>query len=171
MGYTSPVADPKHFFTLDEVNGELVRLRELFGAVMQLRGQLKSIYQRLDSAGHPPREEDLKDAPDDDDDDDDEDDEVEQQDDDDQAERLPDEVQRDLARFRGLVETLREQIEAIQETGCVIKDIEVGLVDWPALHQGREVLLCWKYGEPQVGFWHELNTGFAGRRPISELDE
>ncbi len=158
------MADPKHFFTLDEVNGELVRLRELFGAVMQLRGQLKGIYQRLDSAGHPPREEDLKDAPEEDDDGDEGDDDREE-------EHPPEEVQRDLARFRGLVETLREQIEAIQETGCTIKDIEVGLVDWPALHQGREVLLCWKYGEPEVGFWHELNTGFAGRRPVSELDE
>ncbi len=163
------MVDGKHFFTLDEVNGELVRLRELFSAVMQLRGQLKAIYQRLDAAGHPPREEDLKDDPD----------EGEGADagggeDDDEADREgepPPDVQRDLARFRGLVETLREQIEAIQDTGCVIKDIEVGLVDWPALHQGREVLLCWKYGEPEVGHWHELNTGFAGRRPISELEE
>lgn len=146
------MAGEKHFFTLDEVNGELARLRDLFTAVMQLRGQLKSLYQRLDDAGHPPREEDLQDG-------------------EPNAEPPPPEVQRDLARFRGLVEALREQIEAIQETGCLIKDIEVGLVDWPALHQGREVLLCWKYGEPEVGFWHELHTGFAGRRPVSELDE
>ena len=157
------MADAKHFFTLDEVNGELVRLRELFSAVMQLRGQLKAIYQRLDAAGHPPREEDLKDDPDED--------EGEDESEAGQEQEPPPDVQRDLARFRGLVETLREQIEAIQDTGCVIKDIEVGLVDWPALHQGREVLLCWKYGEPEVGFWHELNTGFAGRRPISELEE
>jgi hypothetical protein len=146
------VADDKRFFTLDEVNGELSRLRDLFAAVMQLRGQLKSIYQRLDGAGHPPGEDDLKGQRDAD-------------------EELSPEVQRDLVWFRGLVETLREQIEAIQDTGCQIKDIEVGLVDWPALHQGREVLLCWKYGEPEVGFWHELNTGFAGRRPVSELAE
>lgn len=152
------MAEEKHFFTLDEVNGELVRLRELFGAVMQLRGQLKSIYQRLDAAGHPPREEDLQDP-------------AESDEDEDTGEAPPAEVQRDLARFRGLVETLREQIELIQDTGCVIKDIEVGLVDWPALHQGREVLLCWKYGEPEVAFWHELHTGFAGRRPVSELED
>jgi hypothetical protein len=151
--------ESKHYFTLDEANSELVRLRELFNAVMQLRGQLKSIYQRLDAAGHPPREEDLKAVTE------------ESEEEDDDQEEAPPEVQRDLAWFRGLVETLREQIEAIQDTGCVIKDIEVGLVDWPALHQGREVLLCWKYGEPEVGFWHELNTGFADRRPVSELDE
>lgn len=152
------MAAGKHFFTLDEANSELIRLRELFSAVMQLRGQLKGIYQRLDAAGHPPREEDLTDEPD-------------EASGDEDAEQPAPEVQRDLARFRGLVEALREQIEAIQETGCVIKDIEVGLVDWPALHQGREVLLCWKYGEPEVAFWHETNTGFAGRRPISELSE
>ena len=151
------MADSKRFFTLGEVNGELIRLRELFSAVMQLRGQLKSLYQRLDAAGHPPREADLQDDPD--------------EEEGDTSEQPPHEVQRDLARFRGLVETLREQIEAIQETGCVIKDIEVGLVDWPAIHQGREVLLCWKYGEPEVAFWHELHTGFDGRRPVSELDE
>ena len=153
------MSDSKHYFTLDEANGELVRLRELFSAVMQLRGQLKSLYQRLDAAGHPPREEDLTEEAEDDEDEDEE-----------SGGEPPPEVQRDLAWFRGLVETLREQIEAIQDTGCVIKDIEVGLVDWPAMHQGREVLLCWKYGEPEVGFWHELHTGFAGRRPISELD-
>lgn len=153
------MAEDKRFFTLDEVNGELGRLRELFSAVMQLRGQLKSIYQRLDAAGHPPREEDLQDDPE------------EAEDGDDRQDEPGPEVQRDRAWFRGLVEALREQIEAIQETGCVIKDIEVGLVDWPALHQGREVLLCWKYGEPEVAFWHELNTGFAGRRPVSELSD
>ena len=166
------MADSKHFFTLDEVNGELVRLRELFSAVMQLRGQLKGIYQRLDAAGHPPREEDLKDDPDEGDEGDEDDDSDEGDEDEaDQEQEPPPDVQRDLARFRGLVETLREQIEAIQDTGCVIKDIEIGLVNWPALHQGREVLLCWKYGEPEVAFWHELNTGFAGRRPVSELEE
>jgi len=153
VGYTRGVGEAdKRFFTLDEANGEVTRLRDLFTAVMQLRGQLKALYQRLDAAGHPPREEDLQDGEED-------------------SEPPPAEIQRDLARFRGLVEALREQIEAIQETGCVIKDIEVGLVDWPALHQGREVLLCWKYGEAEVSFWHELDTGFAGRRPVSELDE
>lgn len=153
----NPVGAGKHFFTLDEANSELVRLRERFSAVMQMRGQLKGIYQRLDAAGHPPREEDLRSDPD-------------GAAGDDEVEQPEPEVQRDLARFRGLVEALREQIEAIQETGCVIKDIEVGLVDWPALHKGREVLLCWKYGEPEVAFWHETHTGFDGRRPVSELD-
>ena len=60
------MSESKHYFTLDEANSELVRLRELFSAVMQLRGQLKSLYQRLDAAGHPPREEDLAEEADED---------------------------------------------------------------------------------------------------------
>jgi hypothetical protein len=50
-----------------------------------------------------------------------------------------------------------------------VKDIEIGLVDWPAMHEGREVLLCGKYGEREVASWHERDAGFAGRRPVAEL--
>jgi len=75
----------------------------------------------------------------------------------------------DLARLNGLVEAAADVVREIDDTGCVIKDLSVGLVDWPALHQGREVWLCWRYGEPEVAYWHELHSGFAGRRPIDEL--
>ena len=57
-------------------------------------------------------------------------------------------------------------IQAIQDLGIVVKDINIGLVDFPALRSGREVLLCWQYNEPTVAFWHELHTGFAGRQPL-----
>jgi hypothetical protein len=148
--------DDKQYFTLADANEQLRQLRELFERVMQLRAQLKTLYHRLENAGHPPREEHLRGSPlvgsrgtgD-----------------------VPVDVQRDLVLFRGLVETLREQVDEIQETGCIIKDIEVGLVDWPALHHGREVLLCWKYGEREVAWWHDMDAGFAGRRPVSELDD
>ena len=48
----------------------------------------------------------------------------------------------------------------------MVKDIEQGLVDFPALIEGREVLLCWKDGEPEVAFWHTPEGGFAGRQPL-----
>ena len=51
----------------------------------------------------------------------------------------------------------------------MVKHIERGLVDWYALKDGREILLCWKLGEKSVGYWHELDTGFAGRQSISLL--
>ncbi len=55
-------------------------------------------------------------------------------------------------------------VREIQATGAVIKDINHGLVDFPALKEEREVYLCWKYGEEEIRFWHETDTGFASRQ-------
>ena len=52
------------------------------------------------------------------------------------------------------------------EIGCELKDWTVGLVDFPALHEGREVLLCWRLDEDAIRHWHELDSGFGGRLPI-----
>lgn len=54
----------------------------------------------------------------------------------------------------------------LQEAGIVVRDPQRGLVDFPALRDGREVYLCWLAGEPAIGFWHEPDAGFAGRRPL-----
>lgn len=56
--------------------------------------------------------------------------------------------------------------KTLQELGVVLKDLSTGLVDFPSLRDGREVLLCWKYDEPQVAYWHDLESGFAGRRRL-----
>ncbi len=61
---------------------------------------------------------------------------------------------------------LNSLIERVRELGCEVKDIEQGLVDFRTVREGREVYLCWKLGEPDVRWWHELETGFAGRRPL-----
>ncbi|MBV8064037.1 MAG: DUF2203 domain-containing protein [Actinobacteria bacterium] len=62
-------------------------------------------------------------------------------------------------------------VDAIAEHGAEVKDIDEGLIDFPALHQGETVLLCWRLGEDEIGFWHRVEDGFAGRRPVEELDE
>jgi hypothetical protein len=62
--------------------------------------------------------------------------------------------------------TLKETVEAIQETGCQLKDLDMGLVDFPTLYRGREVYLCWKLGEPDIAYWHAIEDGYRGRRPI-----
>jgi hypothetical protein len=61
---------------------------------------------------------------------------------------------------------LRAALESIQETGCVVKDLDIGLLDFPTLYRGREVYLCWKLGEADIAFWHGVEEGFAGRKPI-----
>ena len=57
-------------------------------------------------------------------------------------------------------------IQAIKSLGIVVKDINTGLIDFPALRGDREVFLCWRYGEPDVAYWHDLQAGFAGRQPL-----
>lgn len=68
-----------------------------------------------------------------------------------------------------LQEKLKATLEVIQQTGCVVKDLEMGLVDFPTLFRGEEVYLCWKLGEPEIQFWHGVNEGFAGRKPIDQF--
>lgn len=62
--------------------------------------------------------------------------------------------------------TLKSTFERFQETGCQLKDLDTGLVDFPTLYRDREVYLCWKVGEEGIGFWHHVEDGFRGRRPI-----
>jgi len=62
---------------------------------------------------------------------------------------------------------LDQAVRAILMTGALLKDVNIGLVDFPALLDGREIYLCWKYGEEKVGYWHEIDGGFSGRRPLA----
>jgi len=75
-------------------------------------------------------------------------------------------VQEQIDRCVAQLHRLNRELEAI---GCVLKDARLGLVDFPAVHEGRRIWLCWKLGEPQVAYWHEWDAGYAGRRPIAEL--
>jgi hypothetical protein len=61
---------------------------------------------------------------------------------------------------------LREEIEGLAAEGIVLRDADTGLVDFPSRREGRVVYLCWRPEEDRVGYWHELNTGFAGRKPL-----
>ncbi len=61
-----------------------------------------------------------------------------------------------------------ETVNKIQETGCLVKDLDEGLVDFPTLRKGEEVYLCWKLGEERIGYWHGIQEGFAGRKPLDE---
>ena len=66
---------------------------------------------------------------------------------------------------------LEDYADELAEISVELKDCEMGLVDFPGRHQGREVYLCWKLGEERVSHWHELHAGFAGRQSTSSLIE
>jgi hypothetical protein len=70
------------------------------------------------------------------------------------------------ARVNREAEAVARSVTRIQELGVLVKDLDRGLVDFPALRGDEEVLLCWQVGEDEVGYWHGLEEGFAGRRPL-----
>lgn len=57
-------------------------------------------------------------------------------------------------------------VARIHELGALVKDLDAGLVDFPATRDGQDVLLCWRLGEDEIGFWHGLDEGFSGRNPL-----
>ncbi|MCS7042717.1 MAG: DUF2203 domain-containing protein [Bryobacteraceae bacterium] len=63
---------------------------------------------------------------------------------------------------------MRQAVKALEGLGVLVKDLDIGLVDFPTLYRGQEVLLCWRYGEPDIAWWHGLEEGFRGRKPVDE---
>ena len=88
----------------------------------------------------------------------------------DDVEPLSDDELRTLRlRMQGLVDQMAAGVARIDQLGLSLRDIESGLIDFPALVAGRQVWLCWRRGEARIGWWHDLDTGFSSRRPLSEL--
>lgn len=68
------------------------------------------------------------------------------------------------------VQQLQHYAAELEELGVELKSATEGLVDFPTIIEGRPAYLCWKYGEPEVRFWHELDAGFAGRKPLARAE-
>lgn len=74
------------------------------------------------------------------------------------------------ARIRTLATRMRAAVTQLVEWDVELRDIGTGLIDFPALANGRPIWLCWRLGEPQdIQWWHELDAGFTGRQPLAEL--
>lgn len=70
------------------------------------------------------------------------------------------------AEWKAATDGLAEQLGWFEQEGILVKDIVRGLIDFPAMREGQEVLLCWMAGEDSVDFWHDLETGYDGRQPL-----
>jgi hypothetical protein len=79
------------------------------------------------------------------------------------------EARRIRLRMQGVIDQMTAAVARIDALGITLRDIERGLIDFPALAAGRQVWLCWQLGEADVTQWHELDAGFGGRRPLIEL--
>ena len=78
-------------------------------------------------------------------------------------------VDRSRRRLTDTVERLRRCLEELADIGVELRDWGLGVVDFPAMAGGREIFLCWQFGEPRIEYWHELEAGDAGRRPLESL--
>ncbi|HZU20153.1 MAG TPA: DUF2203 domain-containing protein [Gaiellaceae bacterium] len=70
------------------------------------------------------------------------------------------------AELAQLAERVADCVRELDALGVVVKDLDTGLLDFPALRDGEEVELCWHVGEERVEYWHEIGIGFRGRKPI-----
>ena len=135
---------PTRLFSLREANALLSTLNEEFSRARQLRDELMGLQQKLQDAGRgiegPDVAVDLE---------------------------APPAVQRLQARAVRLIEKLRDILHEVAELGVEVKAAD-GLVDFRSKLHGRTVYLCWKYGEERVGYFHELDAGFGGRRPLPD---
>jgi hypothetical protein len=130
-------------FTVGEVEALIPTLEQIFVQVLQLRAGLRALGAKLDRAGVRMTGDDAL-----------------------ETESGPPAVRQARAVFRGLDEALTDQLARVSAVGGEIKDVEMGLVDFPGLRSGEEILLCWKLGEKRVAYWHAVDGGFASRRPI-----
>jgi hypothetical protein len=135
------------FFSLREANALLATLQEEFTRARQLRDDLMGVQQKLQEAGHGIEGPDVQIDP-----------------------EAPVAVQRLQGRAVQIIGKLRDILRDVSELGVEVKAAD-GLVDFRSRLHGRTVLLCWKYGEERVGFFHELDAGFSGRRPLPEDGE
>jgi hypothetical protein len=79
-----------------------------------------------------------------------------------------------VARVRSehnrLISQIKDALDRIHATGCVVKDLDAGLLDFPAIFKNEEVYLCWRLGEDRIRFYHRQDEGFSGRKPIDPED-
>ena len=130
------------YFTVDEVNRLIPRLEELLPQLREAHGQMVRLERQLGQTVRQRTETNGYHL-------------IQEQ----QAETLQDDAD-------GLVSRFRQLVQDIADLGAEVKDPETGLVDFLSRGDGRDVYLCWKLGEPECAWWHDLETGFGGRQPL-----
>ena len=78
----------------------------------------------------------------------------------------PAELAAATAEVDGVTRSMTRLVDEIASHGAQVKDLDTGLIDFPALRHGETVLLCWQLGEDEIAWWHGVEDGFAGRRPL-----
>ena len=143
----------RRHYAVAEVEALIPALERIFTQILQLRVGLRAVEQKLERAGVTIDLDDNAGQ-----------DEVVQQV---QPPEAP-EIRHARAVFRGFYEALSDGLEQIRILGGDVKDLDMGLVDFPGRRGSDEILLCWRLGEKRIEYWHTVEDGFASRRPIDE---
>ena len=77
------------------------------------------------------------------------------------------ELEKLMEKHRQVVAEFYDVVDEIQSNGCLLKDIDLGLIDFYGVVEGHIVCLCWRIGEEQIGFWHDIKEGYASRQPLT----
>lgn len=133
--------DGPRFFSVEEANDLVGALQLEFGRVAQVRSELQPLVESMGGAEVAVGL--LQDE-----------------------KAAPPGREEDAARLRALAAEVSAAVERINGMGCLVKDLEQGLVDFYAMMDDEPVFLCWQFGEPAVVHWHPLDGGFASRQPI-----
>jgi hypothetical protein len=139
----------KRYYTVDEANQAVPFLEATFTRIIQMRRQIGELHKLLDLADSAP-EKDTFDV---------------------ELEGASTVILHNRGTLKALILAVQDELEKINATGCLIKSVDTGLVDWYAQKDGRDVFLCWHLGEDEVRYWHDIREGVRGRRPIEELHE
>jgi hypothetical protein len=130
----------KKYFTVAEANAALPLVKAVVRDITELARSLRERHERL-SRVRPPERGHI-------------------------AQAYQEELDLMQAEFEHDQERMQEYEQELYELGVELKDYDKGLIDFPSRMKGREVYLCWRLGEPEVTYWHELEAGFAGRQKI-----
>jgi hypothetical protein len=149
------------FFDIDAANAALPELRTILETLRDERGQLIALRDEFARQGAEAarRAEGTAERGRSADDDDDADPDS----------PAAEERRRIRLRMQGVIDQMQAGVARIDELGVTLREIETGLIDFPALVNGRQIWLCWRLGEGDIDSWHELSDGFGGRKPLAEL--
>jgi len=144
MALTKPVEAGRRYFTVDEANRTLPLVRAIVADIVRQWQTVVELKGRLAPVLGDPRRRGRGDA-------------------------YSEELEHRQAELEAQQDALRAYFEELEKLGVELKSPAEGLCDFPGQVDGREVCLCWKHGEADVQYWHEVDAGFSGRQPIATL--
>ena len=139
------MGDAPKMFSLEEANALVPTLELEFGRVARLRAELGPLIEKVGGAEAAVA--------------------ILQE-----GAEAPRGVELEAGRLRDVAADIAATVERVSELGCVVKDLDIGLVDFFSLQENEPVFLCWQFGEPGVVHWHPIDEGFTGRRPIEGVE-